>query len=579
MYRAKQRLTKHPVLKALLSFAVITASAAICADGMSQQSPELPALLRSDSPIVLPDFSYAGYGFGVGEPDRSAASALAVEDFGAIANDELDDSRAILRALVAAHAANGSVRLRFGPGRFVVSEVLSITRSNITIEGAGMGAGGTELYFPRPLRMVDRSTQLDELKRYLLKQDKRQIEPQNNIDLAFSPYSWSGGFLWVRHDPSRSFAYEEKQEPNSGAAVRLQAGHAFEKSMVLTRAGQFKVGDLVRIQWFSERGKDSRLLRELYGDKTEELVSPIGLRLWEAPWRGLVSQITRVEKVDGKRIRIADPLMLDAAADLPAEIAPWQGLENVVLRDFAIRFPIGVSFGHHLEEGWNGIHLSDVYNGWVDSIAIHDADSGILTYNSASTTIKNIVTDGTRHAHYAVHLGNVHGVLVSGLDIQNPVVHALSFNTFCTRSVFQRATVWQTGVIDQHAGVNMQNLIDEVRFMVHAKADPTADYKGPAYALWDGSGASYWQPGHGRYNAHWNVEVVVQSGASADQTVRLTGLDEGPDARIFGVHGNRTFTVDYRPAPYLEAINQRPDAIPSLYDWQLAQRMGKVVKQ
>ena len=50
------------------------------------------------------------------------------------------------------------------------------------------------------------------------------------------------------------------------------------------------------------------------------------------------------------------------------------------------------------------------------------------------------------------------------------------------------------------------------------------------------------------------------------------GLEEGPDARVVGVSGNRPFEVDYRPSPYLEMINREVLGAPSLYEWQLAQR-------
>ena len=53
----------------------------------------------------------------------------------------------------------------------------------------------------------------------------------------------------------------------------------------------------------------------------------------------------------------------------------------------------------------------------------------------------------------------------------------------------------------------------------------------------------------------------------------LTRLDEGPDARVVGISGNREFSVDYRPKPYVEMINSAVGAAPSLYDWQLARRL------
>jgi hypothetical protein len=65
-------------------------------------------------------------------------------------DDELDDTKAVLRALAAANAVKGKVTLRFPKGRTQITEVLRITRSDITLDGAGDGPGGSELWFPRP---------------------------------------------------------------------------------------------------------------------------------------------------------------------------------------------------------------------------------------------------------------------------------------------------------------------------------------------------------------------------------------------------------------------------------------------
>jgi hypothetical protein len=71
------------------------------------------------------------------------------------------------------------------------------------------------------------------------------------------------------------------------------------------------------------------------------------------------------------------------------------------------------------------------------------------------------------------------------------------------------------------------------------------------------------------------LKVNVRSGAERDETVHLTGLAEGPDARIIGISGNRNFSLTYHPAPYTERINQGMTDIPSLYDYQLAKRQPK----
>jgi len=544
------------------TFSFLTLS--LLAASFAATAQELPRILQDGQATpYLPDFSYAGYEFGLASLPAPRGKIIDVSDHGAVADDALDDSKAVLAALEAAHAVRGPVRLRFPAGRFILSEVLPISRSDIAIEGAGQGDGGTELYFPRPLRMIDKSDRLAVLRGYLVDNDKRQLEPRANIDEPFSEYSWSGGFLWIKAPGiDAGEEYGAASERIEGAAVAT--GVRGETTVVLSQPTGLEVGDVVSIRWASTRGRDSGLLTELFGDHAHEA----GSRMWENPERAIVVQTTRIEAIDGTKVRIADPLLHAIGEAVPAEIEPWRGLTEVGIRDLAIVFPEGQDFGHHLEQGWNGIYMTDVFNGWIHSVRVSNADSGVLTYNSGNLTIRDVRTEGVRKAHYSVHIGSVHNALVSGLQVHNPVRHALSVNTRATRSVFQRATVWQDPVIDQHAGANHQNLFDDITFHVQARR---ANGKA-VYPLWDGSGASYWQPGHGRFNTHWNLRVIVDSGAAPDEPVLLQGLEEGPEARLVGISGNRRFEVDYRPAPYTEMLNEAVHAAPSLYDWQLARR-------
>jgi hypothetical protein len=514
----------------------------------------LPRILEPSSRETLPDFSYAGYGFGVAAIPEGRGPIVLVTDHGAKANDEVDDSRAILAALDAANKVAGPVRVRFPAGRFIVSEILWIRRSDIVIEGAGRGSGGTELHFPRPLRMVDKTDVLDPLRAYLRKEDKQQVERNRNIDLPFSAYSWSGGFFWSRKPDT---------DAASAPLADLVAGRRNDRTIRLSAATSLRKGDVVSVSWHPDKGPESGIIAQIYGPGVKA-----GSHHWTTPDKPLVVQTTRIEAIDGRTARIADPLLHDISPTVPARLTRWNGLTNVGIRDLALIFPEGDSFGHHLEEGYNGVHLKDVFDGWVTGLRISNADSGILTDDSANLTISDIVTEGKRDAHYAVHVGAVHNVLVSDLLINNPVLHSLTFNTRSTRSVYRRATVLQMPTIDQHAGANHQNLYDNVTLHIDARRSRA----GPVYPLWNGSGAPYWQPGHGRFNTSWNVRVMVQSGALPGEKVLLTGLDEGPDARIVGVSGNRPFTVDYRPTPHVERLNDTMADVPSLYDFQLDRR-------
>ncbi len=527
-----------------------------------------PVKILSDPDVrakhYLPDFSYAGYKHGMGEIPIAKGKVIDVTKFGVIPDDSIDDSAAMLEALSAAHNTDRPVIVQLPRGRIIISEILKIQRSDIVLRGAGSGPDGTDLHFPRPLQMIDKTDSLDELREYLVKYDKRHRVENQNIDVLFSEYAWSGGFIWVQKAGTRAASYLESKDPKIMKLADALEGQRGAKTVIVNNSQNFAIGDVLELQWFNRQGEDGALIKEMYGDTEVK----IGSHHWTFKDRPLVRQKTEILSIDGDKVTISDPLLHNISEEIPAQFSRWEHITNVGIEDLHISFPDSPYFGHHMERGNNGIYFTSVFNGWIRDVSVHNGDSGILTYNSANVTIENIETTGKRRAHYSVHAGNVHNMLVKNLTVNNPAIHSLSLNTQSTKCVFQNAIVNEAAVLDQHAGANHQNLFDNVTLRIAAKRDED----GPYYPIWDGSGAGYWQPGHGMFNTTWNLKVNVLSGADRTETVDLRGLAEGPDARIIGVSGNRNFKVDYRPEPYMERLNSPMNDVPSLYDYQLSQR-------
>lgn len=531
------------------------------------QPAKLPKILSDPATAAanpLPDFSYAGYGFGLAPIPADAGTVIEVTDHGAIPDDGLDDSKAVLRALAAANAVKGKVTLRFPKGRTQITEILRITRSDIVLDGAGDGPGDSELWFPRPLKLIDKSHDYDELREYLVREKKQQVEPENNIDYLFTEYTWSGGMIYVAPEGSRPVSYDGTKDVRDPVLANGMSGKQFTRTLTVDDASKLGVGDVVQLQWFSVDGPKSKILKSLYGDTD----LPIGSHHWTFPNRPVVAQATRVAAIRGKTVTLGDPLLHDVRAGQPAVVADWRHLTNVGIQNLRLQFPEAPAFGHHLEQGYNGIYMTGVFDGWIRGLTIDRADSGILTDNAASLTISDISTTGDRRAHYSVHVGAVHNVLVKDLKVENPVVHPLSINTRSTRSVFLRAVVDRDAIIDQHSGSNHQNLFDAIEMHI----DPQQGKDGWHYQLWVGGGAPYWKPGHGLYNTLWNAKLMMPESVPADAMVKITSGLEGPGERIVGLHANRRIAVHYTPAPYIEGTGQAVDAAPSLYEYQLARR-------
>ena len=519
--------------------------------------------LRSET--FIPDFSYAGYQNGEQRLPVAEGVVIDVAKFGALANDGQDDSAAIQRAFDAANKIEQPVIIRFEAGTYRITSVLRINRSNFVLQGQGAGAMGTELHFPRPLRHVDGSPSLDELRTYIRRLDKRQKEPDLNINEYFSEYSWSGGFIWIQAPDTRPAPYLEEFDPPIEVLSAITSGLRGENQFTVADSSAIKVGQIIQLQWLNRAGQGSGILKAIYGEHH----ALAGSHHWTFKERPLVRQTVRVKSIEGNRVTIADALLHDIDDTVPAQAASWIGLVNIGIEDMHLSFPDSPTFGHHLEEGYNGIYFTSAFDSWARNLKVTNADSALLSYNSANLTFENIVTDGNRTAHYAVHMGNVHNVIAKDLRVLNRVRHSLTFNTQSTKCVYQKAEVFVAPVLDQHAGANHQNLFDAVT--VHA---PVREQDGKkTIAIYDGSGAGYWQPGHGGYNTTWNLKILVSGGAHPGDKVTLQGVDEGPMAIIVGIHGNREFELDYRPKPLISIVNTQVAEIPSLYDHQLSERM------
>jgi hypothetical protein len=534
------------------------------------QTNNLPAIL-SDPAVTaanpIPDYSYAGYGFGTAQIPQAAGTIIDVTNHGVVSNDGIDDTKAVMRALAAAASIDGQVTLRFPAGRVQITEVLRLDRSNIVLDGAGSGEAGTELYFPRPLKVADRSNLQNELRDYLVREDKFQRDVDQNLDTLFSEYSWSGGFIFTGPKNTRPVSYDGTKDVRDPVLSNAIAGRQFAKALTVANPGALRVGQVIQVQWFSIDGPNSAILKSLYGNTD----LPIGSHHWTFPNRPVVGQSTRIIAIDGNEIIIGDPLLHDVSSTQPAVIANWEHLTNVGIQNMRLAFPPSPFFGHHVEQGYNGIYMTGVFDGWISNLVVHNSDSAILTDNAANLTIKNITTTGEHTAHYSVHVGAVHNVLVRDLVVANPVVHPVSINTRASRSVYQNAIVLRDAIIDQHSGSNHQNLFDNLTMYVTPKRE-AGKY---TYRLWVGGGAGYWKPGHGLMNTSWNVKLIT-SGVPVDETIAITSGLEGPGGRVVGLHSDRPITLDYRPNPYSELTGTAINAVPSLYDYQLAKRTALV---
>ena len=527
----------------------------------SQETPQIISQKEVYSQNFLPDFSYAGYHFGNASLPEIKEKVILATDFGVKANDNLDDSKALLKAFKAAHEVAGNVVLQLPAGKIILSDILYVERSNFVLRGAGSGKEGTEIFCPRPMMYLKEQESLAELREYLTSTGKRQVEKENNIDLPFSQYAWSGGFIWTQVPNQRVKSYMEKYDTPPTVLAKVIQGKRGEKEFLVSEVNGLKVGDVVELDMFNKEGEKAEIIEALYRDSKTK----IGNSHWKQPNLALVRQQVEIVSISKNKITIKTPLLLDVKPIYQALLIEWKHLSEVGIEHLRISFPDAARVAHHVEQGYNGIFLTRIFNSWVKDVTVNNADSGILTEEIANVTIRDIVTEGKNIAHYTVAMGGVHNVLVENLKVYNKAVHPLSFNTFSTKNVYENCEIFTDPDLDQHAGANHQNLFDNIK--VHFEAN--ADNK---YPLFEGGGAGYWKPSHGAYSTFWNINVEVTGGDSI-VPIELNGMDEGPFARIIGINGNRNFKVKYGPDAYIEFINKPMAKIPSLYGYQLKKRL------
>lgn len=529
---------------------------------VSQELPQIIANKIIAAQNYLPDFSYAGYHNGEIKISQKTTQIVKATDYGVVANDDLDDSKNLIKAIKAASALNGDVILQLPSGRIILSDVLYLERSNFVLRGAGSGKEGTEIFCPRPMMYFKDPESLKELREYLITFDKRQREKQNNIDLPFSQYAWSGGFIWTQVPNERVKSYLEKYDPKLNVLAKVLTGNRGGNTFTISKMNGLKVGDIVELQLFNKEGENGELIQSIYNNAK---VKP-GSHHWKFPMLPIVRQQVEIIKIAKNKVTIKTPLLLEINPNYQAQLVEWKHLSEVGIEHLRFTFPDTPRVAHHVEQGYNAIFLTRVFNGWVNDVVIHNAESGILTEEIANVTIENILTNGTNIAHYTVAMGGVHNVLVKNLKVYNNVIHPLSFNTFSTKDVYQNCEIFTNPNLDQHGGANHQNLFDNIVVHFTPKEDNS-------YPLFLAGGAEYWKPSHGAFTTFWNIDVDVVGKFNASKPIVLNGMKDGPFARIIGVHGNHNFKVEYDPDAYIEFLNQTIKKEPSLYDYQLKKRL------
>lgn len=311
----------------------------------------------------LPDFSYAGYNFGEGDlPSMEEFPVFKVEDYGAVANDNLPDTEAIQAAIDAASVKGGVVL--FGSGRYLLNEEagnatgLMVEADNVVLRGTGDGPGGTELFM------------------------KWHLEPADPAKIYSTP------------------AMIQFRAPHDSEPLPRLAKDAKEGTEVLTFSApvNLRPGDFIRI------AAVGTFLNEplLEGKKTREIWSRINER------GAAAEELHQVKSADGHTLTLIAPITMDLSADDPWEISKLSLLQNCGFEKIHFRGNFQEDFVHHLDaihdSGFSGISMSRTFNSWVKEVSFSDVSAAANFSGSLCGTIVRCAVKGNSgHSSFGFH--------------------------------------------------------------------------------------------------------------------------------------------------------------------------------
>lgn len=457
----------------------------------------------------LPDFSHAGYCCGE-KPIPQVPVVTDVKKHGAAGNGTTDDTKAFLAAVAAVGGKGGAI---FIPaGRYVLTDVVTISQSNVVLRGAGPDK--TILVIPKPLA---------------------EIHPSGPVDQAKSKYAFSGGFIAIH---GRSDAVKVTE-----LAAAARRG---DRQLTLKQSGGFRAGDYLRVQ----SDNSEAIGRLIHADQLDVAKQTCLER------KNFIDWVARVVSVDGAKVTLDRPLRLDLHKEWNIEITTWRPrLQDVGVEDLSFEFA-GVPKKPHLkEDGFNAIHMTGAANSWVRNVTIIDADNGVIVGGCRFCRIEKVTcraakrkTPTGHHALWAT--GGSQDCLFTDFDIDTQYVHDLTVEGFANGNVFMKGK-GQMLNFDHHRNAPYENLFTELNV-------------GNPRRLWESSGRGDRGPHAGARETVWNLEC---RGGQAPQAV-----PDWPQLNVIGVAGYKKQTIAEKQ--WIEPCegNVEPG---NLYEAQLQKRLGR----
>ena len=462
----------------------------------------------------LPDFSFAGYRSGTA-PIPSPAVSVSVMDFGAIGNGIADDTTAFENAIAAAN--NGAVLIP--AGRYKISRVLYIRKSNLVLRGAGSGL--TTLVFTKHLTAL--------------------LGPPPGT-AGLESWSWSGGLIWV----------EGAETTTKLTDVTANAARGSKVLTVSSSVG-LAVGQTIRL---TMTDPDGSLGRHIHADQLDAHPTLVGRRLVRFP--------SKIAAISGNEITLERPLRHDVKTHWSPEIRSFSGqLEEVGLEGFKMEFPTRQYLGHFNEDGFNGVWMDGVANSWIRNVTVHNCESAIMIERSLFSSVDNVTltadvanrrnVSGTYYTgHHGIQLRRSDDCMVSNFSIPTRFYHDLTVED-TTGCVYMKGSGVDLN-FDHHTYLPHENLFTEINIGTGSRHFASSGSRNPESAARE---------------TLWNI-----SSTNSLTTLPNPSPSRGlwPQANFIGF--NTTLTTTKDPVlPWIEAIVPASLTPANLYEAQFTRRL------
>lgn len=434
----------------------------------------------------LHDFSFAGYHYREKEIPKVSKILGSITDFGAIPNDDIDDTENIQKALDAFKGKKGVIL--FPKGKYIINgdpknpSFLKLNASNIVIRGEGSEKDGTVLYMAN---------------KYL-------------------PEKGFGDFVL-------NIGSEEPKYKKFGSNVIANSKKG-SHYLTVESTSKFTKGDYVKVGMYSSK------VNGVYNtDLSKLLTHPLEPDpKWKnfgkyAPYESL-NQIVKI--IDNNTLQLKTPLKIDIDTKWTPKLKKVAFYEEIGIENIRFEGAWQGPYKHHgnreMDYGWCAVEFNNSVNSWVKNVSFHNLTIDVVVSNSKNITIENVVVSGT-DGHHGIKATHSSEILVKDIVFTAKRTHNIGGSGLMEGCVFTNIDIQTaSGLIDFHGGgFSLANLFENIK-----------------NASVSGAGHIKNMPHSGRENTFWNSTSM--QGHTRSSVLENEFFPSG----VWNYHKNEKFSFD-----------------------------------